>query len=582
MNIFKKLGWYFKQERKTYLVGLLGLLFVAALTIIPPRIIGLLVDGIHGRTLSTSQLMTLLIILLVVSFGQYFSRYLWRTAIWGGAAKLEMILRGRLFWHYLQMDTVFFQKYRTGDLMAHATNDLSAIQRVAGGGILQAADSVITGGSVLIAMSTMIDWRLTLIAIIPFPLLAVMARFLGSRIHVAFRKSQAAFSRLNNKAQESISGVKVIKSLGQESEDTTDFDSQVDDTIKINRRVNFLDSLFDPVTTMIISISYVATIVYGGYLVSTSQITIGELVSFVSYLAMMIWPMFALGMLFNTLERGNASYDRVMDLLAEKSAVIDDPQGVSQRPNGEIDYQIKSFTYPDDDKPVLQDVDFTIKAGSTVGLVGKVGSGKSSIARLILREFDNYDGQIKFGGTDIRHYKMDALIPAIGYVPQDTFLFSDTIRENIRFAKPDATKNEVDIAAKKSDLFNQIQNLPDGYDTQVGEEGISLSGGQRQRIAIARALIIDPELLILDDALSAVDAETESEILGNLREERRGKTTLISAHRLSSVMDADEILVMNEGRIVERGTHEELMNQNGWYKEMFDDQQLDTSVKGAE
>ena len=581
MSIFVKLGWYFKREWRIYLVGLFGLLLTALVGIVPPRIIGNLVDSIHNGKLTVKYLMFLLIVLTIVSFAQYGARYMWRTAIWGEAAKLEKVLRNRLFFHYTSMDHEFFQRYRTGDLMAHATNDLSAIQRVAGGGILQFADSMITGGTTLIAMVTLIDWRLTLIAILPFPLLAVMSRYLGTKIHFAFRDSQAAFSRLNNKGEESITGIKVIKGLGQQQEDMQDFDNQVAKTIKINRRVNLLDSLFDPMTTMIIALSYVITIVYGGYLVTSGAITIGSLVSFVSYLAMMIWPMFAVGMLFNTLERGNASYDRVMDLINQQSKVIDDPNGVTTTPKGEIDYDVKRFSYPGDKRLALQNIDYKVPAGKTVGLVGKVGSGKSTILRLILRQFDNYKGTIKFGGIDIKKYKMDALIPAIGYVPQDTFLFSQSIRENIRFARPDATQAEVEQAAKKSDLYDQIQAMPDGYDTAVGEEGISLSGGQRQRLSIARALLINPELLILDDALSAVDAETETQILENLHAERSDKTTIISAHRLSSVMNADEILVIDDGQIVERGTHDQLMTRGGWYHEMFERQELETKVKGG-
>lgn len=581
MSIFIKLGWYFKQEWKIYLIGLFGLLLTALVGIVPPRIIGVLVDTIHNGKLSGQSLLVLLGVLTLAAFAQYGARYMWRTAIWGEAAKLEKVLRNRLFKHYTEMDLEFFQKYRTGDLMAHATNDLSAIQRVAGGGILQFADSMITGGTTLIAMITLIDWRLTLIAIIPFPLLAVMARYLGTKIHIAFRDSQAAFSRLNNKAEESITGIKVIKGLGQQQEDMDDFNNQVATTINVNRRVNRLDSLFDPMTTMIIALSYVVTIVYGGYLVTNGSITIGSLVSFVSYLAMMVWPMFAVGMLFNTLERGNASYDRVMDLLKQKSAIIDDADGVDKAPKGEIGYHIQKFSYPDDQRAALQNINFKVPAGHTVGLVGKVGSGKSTILRLILRQFDNYQGSIQFGGIDIKHYKLDALIPAIGYVPQDTFLFSDTIRENIRFARPESSQAQVEEAAQKSDLYEQIQAMPDGYDTAVGEEGISLSGGQRQRLAIARALLINPELLILDDALSAVDAETETQILANLHAERQNKTTIISAHRLSSVMNADEILVIDDGQIVERGTHAELMARGGWYREMFERQELETKVKGG-
>ena len=579
MGIFIKLGWYFKREWKTYSTGVIGLLFTALLGIVPPWIIGRLVDLIHRGQLTVKALVFLLVLLTVVSFAQYLARYVWRTAIWGESAKLEATLRERLFWHYMQMDTQFFQEYRTGDLMAHATNDLSAIQRVAGGGILQFADSIITGGTTLIAMMTVVDWRLTLIAILPFPFLAVMARVLGKKMHNAFKKSQAAFSRLNNKAQESISGVKVIKSFGQEKDDMDEFNGQVDDTININRHVNKLDALFDPITTMIMAVSYVLTIVYGGHLVISETITLGSLVSFVSYLSMLVWPMFAIGMLFNTLERGNASYDRINNVLNKKSNILDKQNGVAQEARGDLQYELDSFSFPDEQQENLHNIYFTIKEGGTLGLVGKVGSGKSSVIRLLLRQFDDYQGTIYFGGIDIRDYQLDALIPAIGYVPQETYLFSNTIRENIRFARPEASQKEVEQAASKSDLAQQIATFPAGYDTQVGEEGISLSGGQRQRIAIARALLIDPELLILDDALSAVDAETETKILQTLRAERQDKTTIIASHRLSSVMNADEILVMDDGKIIERGRHAELMRQNGWYADTFKLQALETEEK---
>ncbi|MCT3283562.1 multidrug ABC transporter permease/ATP-binding protein [Lactiplantibacillus pentosus] len=581
MSIFIKLGWYFRREWKLYSAGVLGLVLTAIIGIIPPRIIGDVVDGINQHHLTARSLMIYLGIIGAAAIGQYLARYLWRNAIWGGAAGLERTLRERLFWHFMKMDATFYQKYRTGDLMAHATNDLTAVERVAGGGILQFADSIITGGTTLIAMMTLIDWRLTLIAVVPFPLLAVVSRYLGKKIHVAFRASQAAFSRLNNKAQESISGIKVIKALGQEQADVADFNQQIDETIKINRHVNVLDSLFDPAITMIIALSYGATIILGGMYVTHGIITIGNLVSFVTYLGMMVWPMFAVGMLFNTMERGNASYDRVMELLNQQSAIVDAKRGIEQRPHGDIQYQITQFNYPNDAGTSLRDVNFKLKAGQTLGIVGRVGAGKSTIMKLILREFDQYDGQITYGGHDIKQYALDSYLPAIGYVPQDSFLFSNTIRENIRFADPSVSQDVVEAVAAKSDLNGQIANMPAGYDTQVGEEGISLSGGQRQRLAIARALLINPELLILDDALSAVDAETEAEILTNLKAERADKTTIIAAHRLSSVMNADEIIVLDAGRVVERGTHTQLMAQQGWYQQMFERQQLETKVEGA-
>ncbi|GEO68493.1 ABC transporter ATP-binding protein [Levilactobacillus acidifarinae] len=582
MSIFKKLAWYFRLEWQRYLVGVIGLLLTAIIAIVPPRIIGNMVDSIHGRTMTGSLLAIDLAVVAGAAVAQYLTRYMWRNAIWGGAARLEQLLRDRLFQHFMGMDRTFYQRYRTGDLMAHATNDLEAVQRVAGGGILQFADAIITGGTTLIAMMALINWRLTLLAVIPFPFLAGISWFLGQKIHRAFGKSQAAFSRLNNKAQESISGIKVIKALGQDQEDVADYNRQIDQTIRINRHVNHLDSLFDPGITLIISVSYVATIVLGGTFVMQGTITIGNLVSFISYLAMMVWPMFAVGMLFNTMERGNASYDRVMELLNQQSKVIDKTDGLTTRPQGELSYHVTQFNYPDDEQTSLHDINFDLAAGHTLGIVGRVGAGKSSIMKLILREFDDYQGEIKFGGRPIKDYALDSYLPAIGYVPQESFLFSDSILENIRFARPQATQNQVEDAAQKSDLAHQIAQLPAGYATQVGEDGISLSGGQRQRLAIARALLIKPELLILDDALSAVDAETETEILANLRQERANKTTIIAAHRLSSVMNADEIIVMDHGQIIERGDHASLMATHGWYYRMFTQQQLETRVKGGE
>lgn len=580
MGIFKKLGWYFKAEWRTYLFGLLGLVLTALLAIIPPRMIGVIVDLIHNRELTSRLLVIDLTILGLAALGQYGARYIWRTAIWGAAAKLEMTLRRQLFSHYMQMDQTFYQTYRTGDLMARATNDLQAIQRVAGGGILQFADSIITGGTTLIAMMTFVNWRLTLIAVLPFPLLAVMAFYLGQKINVAFRDSQAAFSRLNNKAQESISGVKVIKSLGQESADMGDFNRQVEETIQVNRRVNRLDALFDPITTLIIALAYVATIVMGGSLVVHHVISIGNLVSFITYLSMMIWPIFAVGMLFNTMERGNASYDRVMHLINEQSQVTDLLSGSAKRPAGELQFEIKSFKYPDDSKLALNQVNFTLEAGKTLGIVGRVGAGKTTIMRLLLRQFEQYQGHINYGELNILDYQLDAYLPAIGYVPQDSFLFSQSVRDNIAFAASDSSQSEIEAAVAAADLSAQIGQFEHGYETMVGEEGVSLSGGQRQRLAIARALLIKPELLILDDALSAVDAETENQIIDNLHHQRQGQTTIIAAHRLSSVMNADEIIVLDHGTVSERGTHDELMSHDGWYAKMFERQALEMKVRG--
>ncbi|MBU3828385.1 MAG: ATP-binding cassette domain-containing protein [Candidatus Lactobacillus pullistercoris] len=583
MGIFKKLKWFFKKEKKRYILGITFLALTSFANLVPPRVLGLMADQLDKGHISWMEYGMLILAVLAAAIVLYILRYFWRKQIWGGAAELERQMRSKLFKHFMKMDRTFYQKHRTGDLMAHATNDVSAIQNVAGDGVLTLVDSLMMGLSTMIAMIIFVDVRLTVVALLPLPFLAWGAQKLGNRLHDAFNDSQAAFSRLNNKTQESVSGIKVLKTFGQGKEDTAAFDRMINETIKINRRVFIWDSLFDPLGTIIIGLTYTITIIYGGLLVTNHVLSIGQLVSFIAYIGNMVWPMFAIGYLFNILERGSASYDRVQKLLDEKPLITDehaDDSITAKDIDGDLKYDIKSFAYPDEkDIPVLQNINFTLLKGQTLGLVGRVGSGKTTIIQLLLREFDDYDGVITLNGHDIREIPLNVLLRQISYVPQNNYLFSTSIQRNISFAEAGAEQDQVIEAAKKSDLHSDILQMPRSYQTLVGENGVSLSGGQKQRMAIARALLKHSQILIMDDALSAVDAKTETAILKSLKKERQGKTTLIAAHRLTSVMNADLILVLKDGKIVERGNHEQLLAADGWYAEMWRRQELEVGEK---
>ncbi|WP_214482374.1 ABC transporter transmembrane domain-containing protein [Bacillus sp. SM2101] len=579
MSVFKDLMWFFKKEKKSYIFGILVLCIVAMLELVAPKVIGIVVDHINDQTLSINLLLKWMLLLIAVTIIVYFLRLVWRMMIFGSSVKLARLLRNQLFEHFTKMSQSFYQKKRIGDLMAHATNDIQAIQQTAGAGVLTLVDSVATGGFVLITMAATISWKLTLISLIPLPFMALATNFYGTLLHKHFHKAQEAFSSLNDKVQESISGIKVIKTFGQEKEDNEAFFEQSEDVVKKNVTVARIDSLFDPTISLIVGLSFLLAVGFGSRYVLLGEMTLGELVSFTTYLGLLIWPMLAFGWLFNIVERGRASYDRVSNLLSEKIDIADDSIDSKKIPSGHITYDINSFTYPNEQQNVLHGIKFKLRKGETIGIVGKTGAGKTTLLKLLLRKFDKYEGEILFGEHPIEKYSLHELRSAIGYVPQDHFLFSSTIADNIAFAKPEASIFEIQHAAKLAHIHEDIIGFTHGYETIVGERGVSLSGGQKQRIAIARALLMEPELLILDDSLSAVDAKTEEKILSSLKDNRNGKTTMITSHRLSAIQHSNLIIVIDEGRIMEQGTHEQLMNQAGWYKKMYVTQQLEALVE---
>ncbi|WP_110111884.1 ABC transporter transmembrane domain-containing protein [Bacillus sp. CGMCC 1.16541] len=579
MSVFKDLWWFFKQEKRSYLIGVLLLALVAALGLIPPKVIGYVVDKIQSNSITTDFLWRISFVLLTVLTVTYIARYIWRIMIFGTSVKLARQLRNNLYEHFTKMPQSFYQRKRTGNLMAHATNDLQAIQQTAGVGVLTLVDSVMTGGFVLITMAFTISWKLTLISLLPMPFMALSTSYYGKLLHKRFHAAQESFSSLNDKVQESVSGIKVIKTFGEEKQDIAEFQLYSKDVVKKNMAVAKVDSLFDPTISLIVSFSFLLAIGFGSRMVIQNTLTLGELVTFTTYLGLLIWPMLAFGWLFNIVERGKASYDRVASLLDEKEEINELVNAVQTPPIGALDVNIHCFSYPGHDDVALRDISFRLEKGQTLGVVGKTGAGKTTLLKLFIREFVLQQGEITFGSNFIHEYSVEALRSSIGYVPQDHFLFSATVADNIAFAKPDAKLSDIYFAAKIANVHEDIMEFAQGYETIVGEKGVSLSGGQKQRISIARALLLNPELLMLDDSLSAVDAKTEELILQSLKSNRKDRTTIITSHRLSAIQHADLIVVLEQGQIIQKGSHSELIQCDGWYKDMFMRQQLETLVE---
>ena len=578
MSIIQKLWWFFKLEKRRYLVGIVALVLVSVLNLIPPMVMGRVIDAITSGRLTQDELLLHLFYLLLAAFGMYYLRYVWRMYILGTSYRLGQIMRSRLFEHFTRMSPAFYQNYRTGDLMAHATNDINALTRLAGGGVMSAVDASITALVTLLTMLFSISWQMTLVAILPLPFMAYATSRLGRKTHKAFGESQAAFSELNNKVQESVSGIKVTKSFGYQSDELASFQEVNNLTFQKNLQTMKYDSLFDPMVLLFVGSSYALTLLVGAFMVQAGQVTVGNLVTFISYLDMLVWPLMAIGFLFNITQRGKVSYQRIESLLSQESPVKDSESPLDGIENWRLDYAIESFAFEDEE--TLKDIHFSLEKGQTLGLVGQTGSGKTALIKLLLREYDVDQGAIYLNGHDIRDYRLADLRRLMGYVPQDQFLFASSILDNIRFGNPDLPFSAVEEATKLAQVYQDIQAMPQGFDTVIGEKGVSLSGGQKQRLAMSRAMILNPDILILDDSLSAVDAKTEFAIIDNLKETRKDKTTIITAHRLSAVVHADLILVMQNGRIIERGTHEDLLALDGWYAQTYQSQQLE--MKGEE
>lgn len=579
LGVIGKLGWFFKLEWKRYAIAITLLVLIGFVEVLPPKLLGYTVDGISQGTLSTERFLWIVAAWLAITVGSYFITYIWMSRLFGGANVLERLLRGKLMGHFLKMTPTFYERNRTGDLMARSTNDLWAISMTAGFGILTLVDSTAFMLTILFMMAVFISWKLTLAALLPLPIIAIVMGIFGKMIHERFIKAQDAFGELNDEVLESVSGVRVVRAYVQEEADRDRFHAKTNEVLKRNIAVAKIDALFEPVNKILVGLSYIIGLVYGGVLVFRNEITLGDLISFNIFLGMLIWPMFAIGELINMLQRGNASLDRVEETLGAKADVEDKGTLSDIGTPGEITFRDFTFRYPSSQVDNLIDISFSLPKGATLGIVGRTGSGKTTLLKQLIREYPAGHGEAAISGVQLERIPLDRLHSWFGYVPQQPILFSRSIRENILFGGHQATEQDLERALARASFAKDILFLPDGLETLVGEKGVALSGGQKQRVSIARALIADPDILLLDDALSAVDAKTEAEIIEGIRTERAGKTTIITTHRLSAVQHAELILVLDNGRVIQRGTHEELLQQGGWYREQYDRQQLEAIVE---
>ncbi|EJI1393280.1 ATP-binding cassette domain-containing protein [Vibrio parahaemolyticus] len=578
MRIFWQLRWYFRQKWKHYVGSILLFAVISALQLVPPKAVGVIVDGVIDNTLETNTLIMWLLGLIVLLFTIYGCRILWRIWLFGASWELGTILRNRLYRHLSTQPPRFFERYKTGDLMARGTNDVRNIVMTAGEGVLTAADSVITGIAVLIIMVTQVSWKLTVMALLPMPFLAVIIFFIVRILHQRFRVAQEAFSSMSDMTQESLNGVRMLRAFGLENQEQQRFEDVVDDTGAKNIAVARVDARFDPAIQLTIGLSFLLSVAAGAYLVDKGEITLGDLTAFTMYLGLMIWPMLAFAFLFNILERGSAAWNRLQEIFDEQPEIIGGTQPLDGKPLP-LHIKIDAFHWSRELPPALADVDVTLEPGKMLGIAGPVGCGKSTLLTLLLRQHDLENGTIQFGDVKIK----DAILPQwrnrFAVVNQSPFLFSKSIFDNIALGNPQATKEQVYQAAKLACIHDDIEKFPDGYQTEVGEKGITLSGGQKQRIAIARAMLLNAQVLVLDDALSAVDGRTEHQILKNLETHYRDQALIVIAHRLTALEAADEIIVLNHGHVTERGKHHSLLEHQGWYAEMFQYQKLEQAME---
>ena len=569
---------YLRRYWKNLAWGGVAVVLYNTIKVLIPLVIGHAIDDMqHGLT--QAKILHHGLRLLVIAVFSAIFLYTTRQVIIGASREIEFDLRNDLFANLERQSPEFYHTHRTGDIMARTTNDLNAVRQLLGPAIMYSANTLVFTAAALPFMIR-ISPKLTLWGFVPLPIASVLVQYFGNRIHRRFERIQAMFSDISAKAQENFSGARLIRAFAQEEPEIASFETANREYIRRSLLLVRLMAMLWPTLEFVLGLSLMITLLVGGHEVVAHRISVGQFTAFSVYMVQLTWPMIAVGWVVNLFQRGTASVVRIDELLKQKPSIADAPQAASTPVTGDIEFRNLNFAYPGG-PPVLQNVNLHIPAGSSLAIVGPTGSGKSTLVGLIPRLHDAPAGEVLIDGRPIRSFTLEELRKSIGFVPQETFLFSDTIRQNIAFGTPGASSQQVEDAATVAHIATEILEFPRGFDTLVGERGVTLSGGQKQRTAIARAVIRDPKILILDDALASVDTYTEERILGGLRQGMNDRTTVFISHRISTARNADKIAVLVAGRIAEFGAHEELLARNGYYTSLFEKQRLEEELSVA-